>query len=139
MRFSAALPLLLALQLPCAAIGALAPLAPEAMAARASHIVVGQVTQIDAQDDRSVPGQVMTIYTATVSVEQVEQGVNLAPAQTIRVRYWRRSWLPGSTPAIGNDGYHTLPAVGRAFRFYLQPPNADVFGIVFPSGVVPLP
>jgi len=102
-----------------------ANMSPDALARKATHIVVGKVNAIYTREHREGQWR-YTRYVAEVAIEKVEKGDGLDAGGLVYVRYWHREWNGEDMPAT-TTGHRGLPEEGERLRVYLARNAYDGF------------
>lgn len=104
-----------------------APMSPEELLKKATHVVTGKVAAVYSRAAKDGDWQ-YTHYVAEVKVDACEKGDGIKKGEPVYVRYWRRSWAGEGRVPPSTAGHRGLPAEGAAVRVYLARNAYDGFG-----------
>jgi hypothetical protein len=108
-------------------------MSPESLKKTATHVVVGEVTQIY---ERKVTDKDWntTYYVAEVQLKEVEKGDGIEKGGLVYIRYWRRAWAGEGNPPPNTAGHRGLPKSGETLRIYMSRNAYDGFGTTNDGG-----
>jgi hypothetical protein len=108
-------------------------LPPHALRDTATHVIVGAVVQVyeRKETDRD---WTTTFYLTEVRAKEIEKGEGIKMGDLVYVRYWKRTWVGGSTRPITTNGHRDLPKIGDSLRIYMARNAYDGFGTTSDGG-----
>jgi hypothetical protein len=124
-----------------AALGAAAvaeiPIVPkEELQAGATHIVVGTVKLIAAEEENT--GKfVNRTGVVEIKVREVEKGEKIEAGDAVYARFWTQAWIGKGNPPPYGSGHH-LPKKGDTVRVYLHTKDGG-YDAILPNGFEVLP
>ncbi len=112
------------------ALSAVPPLSPEDLEEQATHVVIGEVVEVESK----VKG--ITVrnrhYEITVEVESVAKGDDLKAGARIVVRAWQPAAGLGPRPP-GLQGHSDVPGKGDRIKVFLRK-SGDGYEVLHPNG-----
>lgn len=117
--------------------GALPPRSDDDLASSATHIVVGEVTQVFSRVEEVGPGAENRIFLLEVKVVEVAKGEGFQPGKVLYARTWQTSKRPMGW--AGPQGQNAIPPPGEKVRLFLRQSDDGGLDIVVPNGIAPVP
>jgi hypothetical protein len=108
-------------------------LPPQQLRDTATHVIVGAVVQVYERKDTD-KDWATTFYLAEIHIKEIEKGEGIKVGELVYVRYWRRTWVGGSTRPLNTAGHRGLPKSGESLRIYLARNAYDGFGTTGDGG-----
>ena len=114
-----------------------APLMPEKLFERATHVVTGKAKAIYTRTTSEGDWK-YTYYIVEISVNDSEKGEGIHSNHSIYARYWQRAWIGSGQIPPSMMGYRGRPSEGDALRVYLERDtknkNRGIFKVLGPNG-----
>ena len=114
-----------------------APLTPQKLLERATHVVMGKAKAIYTRTEQKGDWK-YTYYIVEIGVNNSEKGEGIHRNHSIYARYWHRTWIGNGQIPPSMMGHRGRPSEGDALRVYLEPDtknkNKGIFKVVGPNG-----
>ena len=106
---------------------------PDELYDLATHVVLGEVSQLSVSRSLKVPWEVRS-YTALVEIERVEKAPLDFEAGELEVRYWDRTWHGTASTPPATTGHSPLPSLGASVRVYCTNEGDNGFDTTIDGG-----
>jgi len=117
---------------------AIAPLSPEGLEKKASHVISGRVVEVTSKDrksevERALGIHVDRVFTIRLKVNSILKGTGMKAGDEIEVEAWQPvSRIP---PLPGPQGHGSIPKKGDAVTVYVAGKKGRAYKAILPNGI----